>query len=263
MVHHRCLQPAEADVVALVQHRPREGDGLRVALAGLAVDGRPARVTEAEEAGHLVERLAGCIVDGAADEPVLAVVAHLDDHRVPARHQQHHQRELQRRVFEERRVEVRLVMVHADERHVPRQRQRLGRRHTHQQRPDQPRAHGARHGVDAPLVDSCLDDGAGDDGVQHVEVGATGDLGHHPAVLGVQVDLGAHHARHHIGAAHHQRCGGLVAAGLDAEDERVGTGHDGTAAHRTASGHSSASRSRYGGSAMSWHHITMASSVFS
>ena len=46
----------------------------RVAVDGSSVDGRPARVAEAEEPGHLVEGLAGGVVDGLAEQAVAAVV---------------------------------------------------------------------------------------------------------------------------------------------------------------------------------------------
>ena len=64
---------------------------------GDAVDRRTARVAEAEEAGDLVERLAGGVVDGLAEQAVAAVVLHRDEHRVAARHEQHDERQLERR----------------------------------------------------------------------------------------------------------------------------------------------------------------------
>ena len=66
-----------------------------VALHRDAVDGRPARVAEAEVAGHLVERLAGGVVDGRAEQAVAAVALHRDEHRVAARHEQHDERQLE------------------------------------------------------------------------------------------------------------------------------------------------------------------------
>ena len=119
----------------------------------------------------------------------------------------------------------------------------------------------ARHRVDALALDTRLDDGSRDHRVEQVEVGAAGDLGHDAAELGVQVDLGADRAGHDVVAAHHQRCGGLVAAGLDAEHQcRIVTSMRSSARPPGTA--------RGGGrdtpvSAMSWHHITIASSTFS
>ena len=68
-----------------------QGEGLAFTAAddsdGHPLDRRTARVAEAEEAGDLVERLAGGVVDGLAEQPVVARGAHLDEHRVSARHE--------------------------------------------------------------------------------------------------------------------------------------------------------------------------------
>jgi hypothetical protein len=71
------------------------------------------------------------------------------------------------------------------------------------------------------LVDAGLHDRAGHHRVEHVEVGSTGDLGHHATEVGVEVDLARDHARHHVGAAHHECRRRLVAARLDPEHQRV------------------------------------------
>ena len=225
------------------------------------VDRRATGIAEVEEAGHLVERLAGGVVDRLADQPVVAVPAHLDEHRVPAGHEQHHERELEVGVFEERRVEVRLEVVHADERHVPRQRQRLRRRHADEQRADQAGPDRARHAVDPRIVDAGLDDRAGDHGVEHVEVRPRGDLGHDATELGVQIDLRRHDARHDVEAAHHQRRRGLVAARLDAEHERrLVDASRLSIAPGASSARIRSSCSPYSSLVRSLHHMTIASS---
>ena len=91
-----------------------------------------------------------------------------------------------------------------DERHVPRHRQRLGRRHADEERPDQTRPDRAGDRVDALLVDACFDDRASDHRIEHVEVRPRSDLRHHTAEVGVQIDLGGHHTRHDVVAAEHQ-----------------------------------------------------------
>ena len=97
VVDDRRLQAAEAEVEPVVEHRPREADRLGIAVQRGVVDRRPAGIAEVEEPRHLVERLAGGVVDRLAEQPVVAVPAHLDQHRVAARHQQHDERELERR----------------------------------------------------------------------------------------------------------------------------------------------------------------------
>ena len=72
VVHHRRLQPGEAEVEPLVAHRPGEVDRRRVAVLGHPLDGRAAGVAEPEEPGDLVERLAGGVVDRLAEQPVAA-----------------------------------------------------------------------------------------------------------------------------------------------------------------------------------------------
>ena len=124
---------------------------VRVALDRDAVDGRAARVAEAEEAGHLVEGLAGGVVDRGAEHLVLAVALHVHEQRVAARHEQHHERQLEVGLLEQRRVEVGLEVVDGDERHVPGQRQRLGRGHADEQRADQAGAVGGGHRVDVAV----------------------------------------------------------------------------------------------------------------
>ena len=221
VVHHRGLQTGEAEVEPLVAHRPREVDRLGVAGRGDPLDGRPAGVAETEEPGDLVERLARSVVDGLTEQSVATRRTHLDEQRVPARHEQHDDRQFDRRVVEQRRVEVRFEVVDPDERHVPREGQRLGRRHTDEEGTDQPRSDRARHCIDAPLVDAGLDDRPGDHRVEQVEVGAAGDLRHHSSERDVQLDLRADDARHDVASAHHQCRRGLVAARLDAQDERL------------------------------------------
>jgi hypothetical protein len=70
---HRGLEPAEREGVPigaialeLVEHRPGEPVPPRPALARQPLDGRPARIAQPEELGHLVEGLAGGVVQRGA-----------------------------------------------------------------------------------------------------------------------------------------------------------------------------------------------------
>ena len=94
---------------------------MRISLVGDAVDGRAARVAQTEEPGHLVEGLAGGVVDGSAEEPVSTGFANLDQQGVAAGHQQHDQRPAQVGLLEQRGEEVGLEMVDPDQGHPPSQ----------------------------------------------------------------------------------------------------------------------------------------------
>ncbi len=62
----------------------------------------------------------------------------------------------------------------------------------------------------------------GDECVEHLDMGARGDLRHHAAEGGMLADLGEHDIGQDLAAAvvaaFHHRGGGLVAGRLDAED---------------------------------------------
>jgi hypothetical protein len=164
------LEPAEREVVSLVHDRSREPDRFGITVECSTVDRRSARIAEIEEPCHLVERLSGGVVDRLADEAVAAVILHLDEHRVTARHQQHEQRELERRILQRGGVQVRLHVVDTDERNVPRHRQGLGGRHADEERSDQTGTDGAGNGIDPLLLDARLDDRSGDHRIEDVEM---------------------------------------------------------------------------------------------
>jgi hypothetical protein len=122
-------------------------------------------------------------------------------------------------VVQDVRVDVRDQVVHADQGAVERQRVGLRRRHPDQQGARQARADGDRERVHVLEPRPAQGEGLLDGGVEQVDVGAGGDLGDHAAVAGVQAllvgdDVGAHPA-----AVLDQRDGGLVAGGLDAQDQ--------------------------------------------
>ncbi len=71
LLRHRGLQPGEAEVAAgPAQHRPRERVAPRVAAGRQRLQRRAARPAQTQQLGDLVERLAGRIVDRAAQPAV-------------------------------------------------------------------------------------------------------------------------------------------------------------------------------------------------
>ena len=89
----RGLEPREAEVVRVAEPRPREDAVAAGRRLGRATDRRAAGVAEAEQPPDLVERLAGGVVEGRAEQPVGQVVAHLGQERVAARDDERDERE--------------------------------------------------------------------------------------------------------------------------------------------------------------------------
>ena len=114
----------------------------------------------------------------------------------------------------------------ADQWQAAAQRQSLGHVHPDHQRAGQSRSACDRDGVDVAQVQMRLLQGCLDDGVNGADVLAGGDLGKHPAELGVDVHLRGHQAGADDAPVLHHRRGGLVAGGLDPQN-----------AHRRRSSH--------------------------
>ena len=61
-----------------------KGEGFGISFAGVLFDFGPAGVGAFEHAADLVEGFAGRVIDGSADELVLPVCLHIDEHGVAA-----------------------------------------------------------------------------------------------------------------------------------------------------------------------------------
>ena len=177
-----------------------------------------AGIAEAEKARDLVERFAGRVVHGLAEQLVARVLLDDHDHRVATRHDEHRERELDAWILEPGRVQVGFEVVHPDVRNVEGQRQRLRRAHPDQQcaREARPMARGDR--VELREVGAGLDERLGDDPTDELRVRAARDLRDHAPEARVQVDLARHDARADVVAVVDDRGRGLVAARLDPED---------------------------------------------
>ena len=141
-----------------------------------------------------------------------------------ARHEQGQARVRQGTVLELVDSDVGRQVVHAVQRLAQRDRQRLRGGDADEERAGQARPSGHGQGVDVTETDPCRLAGSLDRGHHRLEVGAGGDLGHHAAVPCVLL----HRGRDGIGeecVAPHDTDTGLVARGLDAQDERL-VGHD-------------------------------------
>ncbi len=206
-------------------------DGARVSAGSELADHGAAGVSQAERLGHLVEGLPHRVVDGGAENLVVAPRAHVHEHGVAAGDEARHEGRLQAGRLEEVGHEVALEVVHGNERQVSGRAEALGEGDAHHERTHEarPRRHadgrevGRRQRVDAE-VGARLREGLLKDADDGLGVLAAGDLGHDAAEARVEVDLGGHDARAHdaVGVGHGH--GRLVAGGLDGEDERAGGG---------------------------------------
>ena len=195
-----------------------------VAIHCHLVDDRSARVAKAEVTGNLVVGLASCVVECLAEQAILAMPFHEDQHRVATRYEQNDNGQLEIWLFDERRVQVRFEMVDRNERLVPNKRQSLSRANTDEQRANQAWANRARNSGEIFGLDASLDHRLSNNRSHHLDVGAASHFGNHAAVASVNVDL----ARHDVGKnlvsiGNHSR-GRLIARRLDSEDQFT---HDG------------------------------------
>ena len=149
------LQTAKREVVAVLIHvfwqceRARKPDGLRVAALCRPINLRPARVVEPENASHLVEGLAGGIVDGFAEQfDVVNQVANQQQRCVPAANQQRDGRSLNLPALEHVNANVPNQVVDGIDRLVERDRESLCRCDANHQRTGETRAVGNRNRID-------------------------------------------------------------------------------------------------------------------
>ena len=204
----------------------REVDVDAVALAGDPVDVRAARERQPEQPRDLVEGLAGRVVDRRAHrvdpdgdvlDPQQAGVAAADQHRQA--------RLGQRAVLELVDGDVGGEVVDAVDRLAQPDRERLGRGDADHQRAGQAGAAGHRDRVDVGEPDAGGLAGALDRRHHRLEVRPAGDLRHHAAEAGVLVDAAGDRVGEQRVPADDPDAG-LVAGGLDPEDQRLGRSQD-------------------------------------
>ena len=228
------LEPREAEVVRGAHPGARQALRWADRVCRRCRDRRPTGVAESQEAPRLVERLAGGIVHGLAQEPVLEVIAHLHEERVAAGHDEGDEREgglrlLGRvRVEQPGRVEMTLEVVDPDEGDVQGPRDRLRIREAHEERADQPRAGGDGHLPHVGKGRARFPQDLVERRVDPAQVGPRRDLGDDPAGASVQCHLARHGLGHDPAGPVEERDAGLVARRFDGQEE--------PAAHPGASG---------------------------
>ena len=134
------------------------------------------------------------------------------------------------------RERVGLEMIDRDERHAARERDGLPRGDPDDEPADQPGPRRGGDGIDRVPIEAGIGERLGDRCIQHLDMGACGDLRNHAAVVRMEVELRPHHIGEDrsraIGVAAHDRGRGFVAARFDAEHgERAvdgASGHGGS-----------------------------------
>ena len=139
---------------------------------------------------------------------------------MPARDQQSHERWLRLGVLEHRAEEVRLHVVHRDQGLAQRVGGGLGPTHSHEERADEAGAGRDAEDVHPGERHPGLRQGLVHDGVDLLEVGPGGQLGHDPPEHLVHV-LREDDVSQETVAAVQDRRGRLVARGLDAQHDRA------------------------------------------
>ncbi len=101
------LEPAEAEIeLVLLRHRPRQAEGVRIPVAREAFDDGAPGIAEPEKLGDLVECFTRRVIAGAPERTIDAVVEHMDDRRVPARHEERPVRQRRRRTAAEPTAQI-------------------------------------------------------------------------------------------------------------------------------------------------------------
>ena len=154
-----------------------------------AVERRAARVGHAEHARHLVKALARRVIARRAEDAELRIVLHVDDHAVPAGHDETEKRRLQLRIGQIVCRNVSPDVMHRHERHAEPQRREFREVHPDKHRADQPRR--IRHGNRVDLLPRHGRAGKRlvCQRVNCFNMLARGQLRHNAAVKPVQCDL--------------------------------------------------------------------------
>ena len=191
---------------------------LRVAGLRHAVERRAARVGHAEHARHLVKALARRVIARRAEDAELRIVLHVDDHAVPAGHDETEKRRLQLRIGQIVCRNVSPDVMHRHERHAEPQRREFREVHPDKHRADQPRRIRHGHGVDVAARKLCLLQRLIREAVDGLDVLARRDLRHHAAIQFMQLHLRGDAVRQHLAPVAHDGNRRFVAGRFDCQN---------------------------------------------
>ncbi len=238
----RGLEAAEAHVeVAARKHRPRQRHGAVPSRLREARQRRSAGIRQTEQLGRLVEGLAGRVVLGVAQQPVLPDARDFEQLAVTAGHQQRDERKPGLRLGEQRREQMALHVMHADRGLAQRVAERAGDARAHQQRAGQAGPLRVGDAVEVGKPGPRLGQHPLREGHDPPHMIAGGELGHDAAIDAVHRHLRVQRMREQPAGRVVDGHAGFVAGGFDAENEHgrmpaVAAGHHDTRSARPARG---------------------------
>jgi hypothetical protein len=201
-----------------------KGNSFWVAVRGEAVDPRAARVAQSKQLCHLVERLAGGVVHGVADDavvpfPVLVLGGEIKMRMAAGNHERKSRRlgALLCAVLQKHRVDVAFQVIHCNQGLAECPGQRLGVSHAHQECSGEPGALGHGDGVEIVQLElgalHCL----ADDGGNVTQMLARGEL-RHTSPAGMDVELRRDDTRKGLAALYDHCRSRFIARALDAKN---------------------------------------------
>ena len=182
------------------------------------VEGLAAGIREAEDAGGLVEALAGGVVARGAEDADVRVVADVGYERVAAGNRKAEEGRLELREGKVVRGDVAADVVDGYERHAEPEGEALRKVDADEQRADEPGRERDGDGVYVGAGQPRDGERAVRELVDDLDVAAGGNLGHDAAVHGVEVGLGEDLVGQHFAAVADKGDGGFVTGGFNGEN---------------------------------------------
>ena len=203
------------------------GSGTAAGVAGLRqrLDRRAAGIGQAEQLCGLVERLAGGVVDGRRQPPVIADAAHFEQLAMAAGDEQQQIGKVEVRIGKPRAERMAFEVIDREQRLARRQRQPLAGKQRHHHAADQARAGRRGDGIDVADRRLGVSQHAPDQIGQDLDVRPRGDLRNHAAVGLMRGILADHRLREDAPIARHQRRRAVVAGGFESKDYGRGFSH--------------------------------------
>ena len=216
LAQERGLEPGEREIVPILAAQDEgEREALGVARAGHALELGAAGLAQAEQAGTLVERLAGGVVPRPAEAPRGRVAGHVEHERVPARGEQACERRLQTEGCEAQRRDVTEQVIDRYERQSARIASALPAESPTSSAPISPGPCVTASARDVVERHPGLGERGLDDRNDELEVPPRRDLGHDPTEARMQLVLRRPDARAHLAVARHDGGARVVARGLE------------------------------------------------